>query len=114
VLAEVNKPEEERQLLIADEELLKTFAETIKVCLNPRNLHNKTLTQANFRQAANTYRTAIEVLQISNLSLTALRNILSEPHRNTMLLTVWGLLRIEDKIIKNYAFVWTSNYIRTF
>jgi hypothetical protein len=31
-----------------------------------------------------------------------------------MLLTVWGLLRIEDKIIKNYAFVWTSNYIRVF
>lgn len=31
-----------------------------------------------------------------------------------MLLTVWGLLRIEDKIIKNYAFVWTSNYIRIF
>ena len=31
-----------------------------------------------------------------------------------MILTVWGLLRIEDKIIKNYAFVWASNYIRTF
>lgn len=27
---------------------------------------------------------------------------------------VWGLLRIEDKMIKNYAFVWTSNYIRVF
>lgn len=27
---------------------------------------------------------------------------------------VWGLLRIEDKMIKNYAFVWTSNYIRIF
>ena len=31
-----------------------------------------------------------------------------------MILTIWGLLRIEDKIIKNYAFVWASNYIRTF
>jgi hypothetical protein len=46
------------------------------------------------RQAASTYRIAIEVLQISNLSLTALKNILSEANRNTMLLTVWGLLRI--------------------
>lgn len=73
---------------------MKNFAETIKICLNPRNLHNKTLTQANMRQAASTYRIAIEVLQISNLSLTALKNILSEANRNTMLLTVWGLLRI--------------------
>ena len=31
-----------------------------------------------------------------------------------MLPIVWGLLRIEDKMIKNYAFVWTSNYIRIF
>lgn len=31
-----------------------------------------------------------------------------------MLCVVWGLLRIEDKIIRNYAFVWTSNYISHF
>jgi len=94
--------------------LLKLLTETIKICLNPRNLHNKGVTQSNFRQNANIYRIAIEMLQISNLALSALKNLLNEGYRNAMLLTVWGLLRIEDKIIKNYAFVWTSNYIRTF
>ena len=114
ILIEVNKEEKERQILIQDEDLLKSFADTIKICLNPKILHNKGVSQANFRQSANNYRIAIEILQISNLSLSALKNILSEYCRNAMLLTVWGLLRIEDKIIKNYAFVWTSNYIRNF
>jgi hypothetical protein len=94
--------------------MLKQLTETIKLCLNPRSLHNKGVTQANFRQNANVYRIAIEMLQISNLALSGLKNLLNEGYRNAMLLTVWGLLRMEDKIIKNYAFVWTSNYIRTF
>lgn len=54
------------------------------------------------------------MLQISNLALSAIKNVLNENYRNSMILTIWGLLRIEDKIIKNYAFVWASNYIRTF
>ncbi len=54
------------------------------------------------------------MLQISNLALSAIKNVLNENYRSSMLLTIWGLLRIEDKIIKNYAFVWASNYIRTF
>jgi hypothetical protein len=84
------------------------------MCLNPRLLHNKNLSGPNFRQSANNYRIAIEVLQISNLALTAIKHLLNETFRNLMILTIWGLLRIEDKIIKNYAFVWASNYIRTF
>ena len=90
------------------------LTDSIKYCLNPRNFHSRGLSQANFRQSANNYRIAIEILQLSNMALGALKDILGESHRNSILLTVWGLLRMEDKIIKNYAFVWTSNYIRTF
>lgn len=93
---------------------MKSLAETIKICLNPRLLHNKGFSGVSFRQSANNYRIAIEMLQISNLALSAIRNVLNETDRNAMILTIWGLLRIEDKIIKNYAFVWASNYIRTF
>lgn len=46
--------------------------------------------------------------------MKALKNLLSEADRSAMLCVVWGLLRIEDKIIRNYAFVWTSNYISYF
>ena len=94
ILIEVNREEKDRQILIQDEDLLRSFADTIKICLNPKILHNKGVSQANFRQSANNYRIAIEILQISNLSLSALKNILSEYCRNAMLLTVWGLLRI--------------------
>jgi hypothetical protein len=114
ILIEVNAPEDKRYILIDNDEILKGLTETIKICLNPKNLHNKGVSAATLKQSANSYRIAIEVLQITNLSLGALKGILSEPYRNGMLLTVWGLLRIEDKIIKYYSFVWTSNYIRTF
>ena len=40
--------------------------------------------------------------------------MLVEVYRNIVLPIVWGLLRSEDKMIKFYAFVWTSNYIRIF
>jgi len=70
-------PESERQLLKEDDELMKNLSETIKTCLNPRLLHNKNLSGPNFRQSTNNYRIAIEVLQISNLALTAIKNILN-------------------------------------
>jgi hypothetical protein len=56
---------------------MKAFSETIKVCLNPRLLHNKGFSGLNFKQSANSYRIAIEMLQISNLALGAIRNILN-------------------------------------
>jgi hypothetical protein len=56
---------------------MKSLSETIKVCLNPRVLHNKGFSGISFRQSANNYRIAIEMLQISNLALSAVRNILS-------------------------------------
>jgi hypothetical protein len=46
--------------------------------------------------------------------MKALRTLFTEDDRNSMLSVVWGLLRIEDKIIRNYAFVWTSSYISYF
>jgi hypothetical protein len=46
--------------------------------------------------------------------MKALKNIMTDEDRNNMLCVVWGLLRIEDKVIKNYAFVWTSSYISYF
>lgn len=46
--------------------------------------------------------------------MSALKSLIEEKNRNDLLLNVWGLLRVEDKIIKHYAFVWTSNYIRHF
>lgn len=46
--------------------------------------------------------------------MPALRGLISDIDRSKMLFNVWGLLRVEDKIIKNYAFVWTSNYIKYF
>lgn len=81
------------------------MVETIKLNLNPKLLHNRN---------ANTFREAIEILQISNLMMRALKNLVTESDRSNMLCVVWGLLRIEDKIIRNYAFVWTSNYISYF
>ncbi len=44
--------------------------------------------------------------------LNAYKDIIPDTYKNNMLVTIWSLLRIEDKIIKNYAFVWTSNYIK--
>jgi len=73
---------------------MRSLSETIKVCLNPRLLHNKGFSGTTFRQSANNYRIAIEMLQISNLALSAIRNVLSENDRNSMILTIWGLLRI--------------------
>ena len=93
---------------------MKAIAQTIKLCLNPRNLYIKGNPNSSPKQISYTYRVAIEVLQITNLMLGAYKDIIPETYRNNMLLTVWGLLRIQDKIIKNYAFVWTSNYIRVF
>lgn len=46
--------------------------------------------------------------------MRALKNLINEVDRSNMLYIVWGLLRIEDKVIRNYAFVWTSNYISYF
>ena len=43
-----------------------------------------------------------------------MKDTITESDKSSMLLNVWGLLRLEDKTIKNYAFVWTSNYIRCF
>lgn len=34
------------------------------------------------------------MLQISNLALSAIKNVLNETYRNAMILTIWGLLRI--------------------
>lgn len=93
---------------------MKAIAETIRLCLNSRNLFIKGNPNSSPKQISYTYRVAIEVLQITNLMLDSYKDIIPEAYRNNMLLTVWGLLRIEDKIIKNYAFVWTSNYIRVF
>jgi hypothetical protein len=64
------------------------------MCLNPRNLHNRGFTNTSSKLNSSNYRIAIEVLQISNLMLGAYKNFLSEINRNSMLLTVWGLLRI--------------------
>jgi hypothetical protein len=94
VLHEVNLPEEERQILKDDDDLMKSLSETIKVCLNPRILHNKGFSGSSFRQSASNYRIAIEMLQISNLTLSAIKNVLNENYRNAMILTIWGLLRI--------------------
>lgn len=77
VLHEVNMPEEDRQILKEDEELMKSFSETIKVCLNPRLLHNKGFSGISFRQSASNYRIAVEMLQISNLALGAIKNVLN-------------------------------------
>ena len=52
------------------------LTDSIKYCLNPRNFYNRSLSQASFRQSANNYRIAIEILQLSNLALTALKEIL--------------------------------------
>ena len=93
---------------------MKAVSETIKTCLNPRNLYIKGNQNFNPKNISYTYRIGIEVLQITNLMLGAYKDIIEDGYKNNMLLTVWGLLRIEDKIIKNYAFVWTSNYIRVF
>lgn len=105
VLLEIAMEPEQRSILVNDEEVIKAILETIKTNLSPRLLHNRN---------SNIYREAIEILQISNLAMSALRTLIQDRERNDLLLNVWGLLRIEDKIIKHYAFVWTSNYIRYF
>ena len=70
------------------------MAETIKFCLNPRNLYIKGNPNFSPRQISFTYRIGIEVLQITNLMLNAYKEIIPEAYRSNMLLTVWGLLRI--------------------
>lgn len=56
---------------------MSKLTDTIKLCLNPRVLHNKSLTGPSFKQSANNYRIAIEVLQISNLALSSIKNNLN-------------------------------------
>lgn len=90
MLLEVNTAESLRTILVKDEELVASFVETVKVCLNPRSLHNKGQLS---KQGANHYRIAIEVLQISNLILGAWKDEISQIERSQMLLTIWGLLR---------------------
>ena len=78
------KPED-RSILVNDEEVIKAILETIKNNLSPRLLHNRN---------SNIYREAIEILQISNLAMCALKNLVQDKDRNDLLLNVWGLLRI--------------------
>jgi hypothetical protein len=51
---------------------------------------------------------------ITNLAMSALKDTTEENEKSQMLLNIWGLLRMEDKTIKHYAYVWVSNYIHCF
>lgn len=72
---------------------MKSISDTIKYCLNPKNLYIKGNINSP-KQISYNYRIGIEVLQITNLMLGAYKDIIPEAYRNNMLLTVWGLLRI--------------------
>ncbi len=56
--------------------MMKTISETIKLCLNPRNLYIKGNTHLPQKQISYNYRVGIEVLQITNLMLGAYKEII--------------------------------------
>lgn len=56
---------------------------------------------------------AIEVLQLSSFIIRSLQRQLAE-HKRPLLTIIWALLKADDKMLKNYAFICTSNFIRVF
>lgn len=56
--------------------MMRTISETIKLCLNPRNLYIKGNTHLPQKQISYNYRVGIEVLQITNLMLGAYKEII--------------------------------------
>ena len=60
--------QENRSILIKDDEIIKSIVDTIKFNLSPKLLFNRN---------PNTFREAIEILQISNLMMRALKNLLN-------------------------------------
>lgn len=59
------------------------------------------------------YRVAIEVLQLSSFIIRSLQRQLAD-HKRPLLTIIWALLKADDKMLKNYAFICTSNFIRVF
>jgi hypothetical protein len=55
---------------------MSNISETIKVCLNPKNLYIKGNSHLSPKQVSYNYRIAIEMLQITNLMLGAYKEIL--------------------------------------
>ena len=92
ILIEINALPEERSILVSDDEIMQEIIETVKVNLNPRVLHSNY--SSNLDRNANNYREAIEILQITNLAMSAMKDTITESDKSAMLLNVWGLLRL--------------------
>lgn len=83
----------------------------MKHALNSRTLQSRQ--GGNADRSSNNYRVAIEVLQLSSFVISPLKQELTE-HKRDLLGIIWTLLKVEDKMLKNYAFICTSNFIRIF
>jgi hypothetical protein len=94
-----------------DPDPIKSFIDLMKHALNLRQLHNRQ--GGNTDRSSNNYRVAIEVLQLSSFVISPLKNELAD-YKRELLSIIWALLKVEDKMLKNYAFICTSNFIRIF
>lgn len=91
-------------LISQDGGIIEAFIDLLKETLSVKQL-----------QARNpyNYRVAIEVLQLSSFIIRSLQHQLSD-YKRPLLPIIWALLKADDKMLKNYAFICISNFIRIF
>lgn len=104
MLLQANKKDEIKILISQDGNIIEAFIDLLKETLSVKQLQT--------RNPYN-YRVAIEVLQLSSFIIRSLELQLSD-YKRPLLPIIWALLKADDKMLKNYAFICISNFIRIF